>query len=498
MGDPGEDLGRFGAEDGAGPQRSPGGRSPSTLLEAFAPLIVLLVCLVAGAYLVGLSGSLLVASLLVAATVAGLVAARQGVGWTELQRNTGEKLLAVLPAILILLSIGMLIGTWMLSGTIPYMVHWGVRLIEPEYLLLTAFLATCTMSLFTGTSWGSVGTIGVALMGVAAALDAPLAATAGAVVSGAYFGDKLSPLSDTTNVSALAAATPLYVHIRHMLWTSIPSTLVAASLYLVVSQPLGVPGDVLPAGARLLLADLGRVFELTPLVLLPVAVIVAGVVSGMAPALAITASAVVAMLLGFLLQPFAFESAIYAAVRGFTVSLIPPAVGNLGFTDDFRLLVERGGLYSMARTLVVIIAAFLLAGAMSASGALDMIVSRMLSSVRSTFGLIASTMATGLTMIALTSHAGVTALVTGSLYQDAYRERKLAPQNLSRSIEDSVTITEPLMPWTVSGVFMAATLGVPTLLYAPWAVFCYAGPLFSLLIAATYRHTGRGIARTDG
>jgi Na+:H+ antiporter, NhaC family len=485
-----------GVGHGGSPGRSGPGRAPSSLLEAFAPLILLLICLVGGAYYVGLSGSLLVVSLLVAAAAAGVIAARQGVGWTELQRNTGEKLLAVLPAILILLSIGMLIGTWMLSGTIPYMVHWGVRLIEPEFLLLTAFLATCTMSLFTGTSWGSVGTIGVALMGVAAALDAPLAATAGAVVSGAYFGDKLSPLSDTTNVAALAAGTPLYVHIRHMLWTSVPSTLVAALVYLVVAQPLGVPGDVLPAGARLLLADLGRVFILTPLALLPVAVIVAGVVAGMAPALAITASSVVAMVLGFLLQPFAFDSAIYSAVRGFTISLIPPTLGTAGFTDDFRLLVERGGLYSMARTLVVIIAAFLLAGAMSASGALDMIVSRMLSSVRSTFGLIASTMATGLTMIALTSHAGVTALVTGSLYQDAYRERKLAPENLSRSIEDSVTITEPLMPWTVSGVFMAATLGVPTLLYAPWAVFCFSGPLFSLLIAATYRHTGRGITQT--
>jgi Na+:H+ antiporter, NhaC family len=489
--------GEGGSREGANPGGSKPGRSPSTLLEAVAPLIVLLVCLVGGAIFIGLSSAVLVGSLIVAATAAGLIAARHGVGWNEIQRNTGEKLLAVLPAILILLAIGMLIGTWMLSGTIPYMVHWGVRLIEPEFLLLTAFLATCTMSLFTGTSWGSVGTIGVALMGVAAALDAPLAATAGAVVSGAYFGDKLSPLSDTTNVAAMAAATPLYVHIRHMLWTALPSTAVAALLYLFVSQPLGVPGDALPAGARLLLADVGRVFVLTPFTLLPVAVIVAGITVGIAPALAITASSVVAMLLGFLVQPFAVDSTIYAAVRGFTISLIPPGAGTIGFTDDFRLLVERGGLYSMAGTLVVIIAAFLLAGAMSASGALDMIVARMLRSVRSTLGLIASTMATGLTMIALTSHAGVTALVTGSLYQDAYRERKLAPENLSRSIEDSVTITEPLMPWTVSGVFMAATLGVPTHLYAPWAVFCFTGPLFSLLIAATYRYTGRGITRID-
>ena len=147
----------------------------------------------------------------------------------------------------------------------------------------------------------------------------------------------------------------------------------------------------------------------------------------------------------------------------------------------------------MANTLVVVIAAFLLAGAMDASGSLDLLVNRMLGAVRSVFGLIAATMASGATMIALTSHGGVTALVIGGLFQGAYAERGLAPENLSRSLEDSVTITEPLMPWTVSAVFMAATLGVPTLSYAPWAVFCYGGPVFSLLIAALFRRTRFGI-----
>jgi NhaC family Na+:H+ antiporter len=163
----------------------------------------------------------------------------------------------------------------------------------------------------------------------------------------------------------------------------------------------------------------------------------------------------------------------------------------------FSTLVDRGGLYSMSNTLVVVIAAFLLAGAMDASGSLDLLIRRLLSAVRSIFGLIASTMAAGGTMIALTSHGGVTALVIGEMFQGAYAERGLAPQNLSRSLEDSVTITEPLMPWTVSAVFMATTLGVPTLSYAPWAVFCYGGPFFSLLLAATFRRTGFGLRLTE-
>jgi NhaC family Na+:H+ antiporter len=173
-------------------------------------------------------------------------------------------------------------------------------------------------------------------------------------------------------------------------------------------------------------------------------------------------------------------------------------VGSVGadvstLSEAFTTLVERGGLYGMANTLIVVIAAFLLAGAMDASGALNLLIDRMLKSVRSVFGLISSTMAAGGTMIALTSHGGVTALVIGGLFQKAYRERGLAPENLSRSLEDSVTITEPLMPWTVSAVFMATTLGVPTIQYAPWAIFCYGGPVFSLLLAGLYRRTGFGL-----
>jgi NhaC family Na+:H+ antiporter len=151
----------------------------------------------------------------------------------------------------------------------------------------------------------------------------------------------------------------------------------------------------------------------------------------------------------------------------------------------------------MSSTLVLVFAAFVLAAAMDVSGALGALITRMLQAVRSTFGLIAATMASGLTLIGLTSHGGVTMLIVGGLFQNAYRDRGLAPENLSRSLEDSVTITEPLMPWTVSAVFMATTLGVPTIEYAPWAAFCYLGPVFSLLIAATYDRTGYGIRQTD-
>ncbi len=487
--------GRPRARETGGPSGDPGARGLS-LPEALLPLAVMLVLLVAGAAVGRLGAEYLVVVLLVAAASAGAVAARHGHSWEEIQRSTGEKLAGVLPAILILLAIGMLIATWVLSGTIPFLVYWGIRLIDPRLLVLTAFLATAVMSTCTGTSWGSAGTIGVALVGTAAALHAPVAATAGAVVSGAYLGDKMSPLSDSTNISAIGAGADLYEHIRHMMYTAVPSTLVCLAVYGAAAWLLPVPTGVGSAAAARLLGDLRRVFSLSPLVLLPPAIVVWSILRKTPPALAMCLSALAAATLGVLLQGFTVSDALLAAVSGFKTTMVgstgadPSALG-----PAFHTLVERGGLYSMATTLILIIAAFLLAGGMDVSGALDLLIGRMLARVRSVFGLIASTMASGATMIAMTSHGGVTALVVGELFQKAYDERGLARVNLSRSLEDSVTITEPLMPWTVSAVFMATTLGVSTVRYAPWACFCYGGPIFSLTIAAAWKRTGFGIRR---
>ncbi|HEX6937972.1 MAG TPA: Na+/H+ antiporter NhaC [Longimicrobiales bacterium] len=465
-----------------------------SLFEALLPIAAMVLFFILGTVLLGGGQELLVAVLLGAATVAGIVAVRRGHSWDDIQRATGEKLAGVLPAVLILLSIGVLISMWVLSGTIPYLVYWGVRLVSPGMLVLTAFLVTALMSTFTGTSWGSAGTIGVALMGTAAALDAPLAATAGAVVSGAYFGDKLSPLSDSTNIASIGAGAPLYSHIRHLMHTSVPSALAALATYAVAARLAPVPTGELADGARALLADLDAVFRLHWIVLLPPAVVVFCIARRVPPTLAILLSSLVAAAIGIFVQPFAVGDAITAAVAGFRMSIVAAAgVDPATLGADFTNLVERGGLYSMANTLIVILSAFLLTGAMEVSGALDTLIGRMLAAVRSVFGLIAATMAAGATMIGLTSHGGVTSLVIGGLFQRAYADRGLAPENLSRSIEDSVTITEPLMPWTVSAVYMAQTLGVPTVDYAPWAVFCYGGPFFSLLIARLYRRTGYGL-----
>ena len=470
-------------------------RKPISLFEAALPLLSMLLCLVLGGFFIPMGTELLVLVMLIAATVAGVIAARHGHDWDAIQRTTGEKIATVLPVILILLSIGMLIGTWMFSGTIPMLVYYGVQLIDPQFMIITAFLVTGMMSM-TGSSWAAAGTIGVALMGVAAAIHSPLPATAGAVVSGAYFGDKLSPLSDQTNICAIGANANLYDQIRNMVYTAGPSFVVALLVYYVagiMTEGGAVAGSDI---SHPILREIEQAYAVSWLVFIPVLIVILGTFNRKPAALVMVVSSVTAMLIGIGVHGFSAYNAILSAISGFNVEMIE-IVANTP-SNMLESLLNRGGVNSMSTTLIIIIAAFLLAAGMDVSGALDKLLQTMIGRAKSVFGLVAATLASGATMIALTSHGGVTALIVGGLFRDGYRDRGLAPENLSRSLEDSVTILEPLMPWTVSAIFMATTLGVPTVDYMPWAVFCMTGWMFSLLLAAFYERTGFGLKALQG
>lgn len=457
---------------------------------ALLPIVVLLALVGIASATVGADGNALLLAMLVAAFVAGLVAYRRGAGWEAIQAEAGLLVGEAFPVILILLSIGGLIGSWMFSGTIPLMVALGIDLINPGFMALTAFVATAAMSVVSGTSWGSAGTIGVALIGAAEAMGLPLAPVAGAVVSGAYFGDKLSPLSDMTNIAAIGAGAELYAHVRHMLWTSIPPALIALTVFATAgSWSSGGQGDM--EGALQLRDALASNFELGLLPALPLIIAIVGIAMRFPAALVIVASAVLALVIGVAVQGFEPNHAITSFVGGFDSSTILPQ--STALDERIANLLDRGGVASMAPTLVMIFAAFLLAAAMRVSGALDRLLEAMLAKVDGVFGLVAATMAAGATMVGLTSHGGVTSLVVGGLFRPAYSQHGLAPENLSRAIEDSVTVVEPLLPWTVSGLFMATTLGVATLDLAPWAVFCWLSPLASLALAALYSRTGSGL-----
>lgn len=441
---------------------------------ALIPVAVTVVILVGGIGILEFPAELM---LIFAAITFTIFSACHGVGLDQVLADMGEKIKRALPGILILLSIGMLIGTWMIAGTVPLMVDYGLEIIDPSYLYVLSFVVTAIVATFTGTSWGAAGTVGVALMGVASTMDVSLAITAGAVVSGAYFGDKLSPLSDTTNVSALAAGANIYEHIRHMLYTSVPSSILATVVFLIAGISIdagSVDLDVIDGTVD----ELQGLFTLNPVLLLPPAVVLVGSIMRKPPLIVLFVSSMTAAVLAVLVQGFSISDTLNAAVSGFTTDMLTSDV-----SDPLTELVNRGGLQSMYSSAFFVFCAFFFAAALENSGVLRVLLSKLIDTLRSTGSLVTATLLSGFTVINGTSNALVTYFLINDLYGDAFRKRNLHPTNLSRSMEDSVTLTEVLMPWTVSGAFIAGTLGVANFDFLPWAVFCWSGIVFSALLA---------------
>lgn len=417
--------------------------------------------------------------LVFAAVVFVIFAVIYGAKWDNIILEMGEKIKRALPAILILLSIGIIIGSWMISGTIPLMVYYGLQLINPAHLFVLAFIVTAITSTFTGTSWGSAGTIGVALISIAQTMDVSLAITAGAVVSGAYFGDKLSPLSDTTNMSAIAAGSDLYEHIRHMLYTAVPSSILALIVFWIAGTTIPTSSGQI-AEVESMTASLENLFSLNPLLLVPPLIVLIGSIMKKPPLIILFVSSLTALLLAWILQGAAFSNIFASVVSGFTTDMLPE---NVELSEDLSSLLNRGGLYSMYNATFFIFCAFFFASALEASNVLRVLLEGIIQKLRSTGSIVFTTLVSGFVVINGTSNALVTYFLIKDIYGDVFRKHRLHPVNLSRSMEDSVTITEVLMPWTVSGVFMATTLGVGNFEFLPWAVFNWGGFIFSALLA---------------
>lgn len=462
---------------------------PPTLLEASIPLIAVLVLLGGGyGYL-----HLRVEPLLIcAAIIAALVGSRVGLTWEQMQRAIVAKIANAMPALLILLSVGFLVGAWMFSGTVPLLVYYGLQLIEPRFLLATAFVITIVVSTATGTSWGSIGTVGVALMGIAGGLGVSLPATAGAIVSGAYFGDKISPFSDTTNLAPIAAGSELYEHIRHLLFTTVPPALIALALYTVVGfQHSGDAGEV--ASVQHIMSVLDRMYEFNIVLLVPVILVFYGAIARWPTIPTMIAGGFLAILLGTAMHGFELADGMQSLIGGFDISMV-----RADITDDTQALadvtrlLERGGMMAMAGPVVLVFCAFAFAGIVKAVGCLDVILARVLAAIKdSQAGVIVATMGSSITIALVTGDAYLAIIIPGDLFKAAYPERGLHPKNLSRTLEDSGTVLMPLIPWAVSGAYAAENLGVATVDYLPWAVFCYLGPIFALF----YAFTGIGIAQ---
>lgn len=454
---------------------------------ALLPVIAMLLLLVIGYGVLGLRIEVL---LLLSAAVACGLAIWQGWHWNDVINSIVEKFAKAMPVIMILICVGGLIGSWMFSGTIPYMVYWGLKLINANYVLLAAFFITSVVSVCTGTSWGSAGTVGVALMGVAAGLNVPLAAAAGAVVSGAYFGDKISPLSDSTNFAAIVADTDLYAHIQHLLYTTLPSFILAAVVYYFAGHSSLIGTVATPQRVNDIITALQSLYHFNVLLLLPPVLVIWGAV-GKKPVIPLMlAASILATVLGLAFQGLTLRQGMNAFIEGFSLDMF--SQDNTHIVADVPRLLNRGGMLSMMPTILLVFCAFSFAGALTLTKALDVVISRVLTIIRSAGQLIAATIGTTILVTMATSDGKLALLIPAELFQKAYRQMGLDTKNLSRTVEDAGTVIEPLIPWTSAGVYMATTLGVPTMDLLPWAIQCYTAVFFALL----YGFTGFGIART--
>ncbi|AJJ01826.1 Na+/H+ antiporter NhaC [Yersinia pseudotuberculosis] len=456
---------------------------------ALLPIVSMLTLLVVG---YGQFGLRIEPLLLLSAGITAALAYWQGYRWDDIIESIVAKLAKAMPVILILVCVGGLIGTWMVSGTIPYMVYWGLKLISPQYILISAFFITSVISVCTGTSWGSAGTVGVALMGVAAGLDVPLAAAAGAVVSGAYFGDKISPLSDSTNFAAIVADTDLYVHIKHLMYTTLPSFVLAAIVYLIAGHSSSIGSAATPEKVTEIIQALEGLYHFNVLLILPPVLVLWGAIIKWPVIPVMLAGCALAIVIAVVLQGFTLQQGLESLMDGFNLSMFADQGHTVsGIVSDVPRLLNRGGMFSMMSTILLVFCAFSFAGALTLTGALTVIINRLLKVVRTVGQLIAATVATTILVTGATSDGKLALLIPAELFKDAYGRMGLDNKNLSRTIEDAGTVIEPLIPWTAAGIYMATTLGVSTLDLLPWAVQCYAAVFFALL----YGFTGFGIAK---
>lgn len=462
-----------------------------TFLEAVIPIIAMLFILTIGKGVLGYSTEPL---LILVACVAAFIAFRVGVTWDEMLDEISNKIAKGMPAILILVTVGAMVGTWMAAGTIPLMIYYGVQIVNPKFLLVTAFLITAVVSVVTGTSWGSVATMGVALMGIASTLGVSLPATAGAVIAGSYFGDKMSPLSDTTNLAPIAAGSKLYEHIGHMFYTTVPATIISLIVYAIAGMNANVSAGVSSETVTTMLAQLDTMFNWNLLLLLPVVIVLAGSLLQKPTIPVMLLSTIVAGIEGIFFQGVTLKDTLTATVSGFNVSMIvregfDPAAA----TAEITKLLNRGGMNGIMSTTLLVFCAFCFAGIMSRAGCLDVVLEKILSVAKSTGALITATVGSCIVMALTTGNSYLSILIPGEMFRDAYKARGLAAKNLSRTLEDAGTVFVPLVPWSAAGAYMTATLGVETLAYLPWAVLCYTGFIFAII----WGFTGFGIAKLE-
>lgn len=409
-----------------------------------------------------------------------------GFKWNQIQNAFVQKFVKGLTPLLILFAIGIIIGTWIVSGTIPMLIFYGIKMINPTYIYFLSFFIPIIFSTLTGTSWGSVGTIGTVLIGIAAAIEADLGITAGAIIGGAYFGDKLSPLSDTTNMAAMAVEVDLYEHIHSMLFTTLPSALIAATIFLVlgfVYPPLSTELESLSVTSTL--TAIQSMFNFNILLLLPPIIVLYGSIKKKATLPTLLTSSMVACFLALIFQKFTISNVITSLHTGFDVSMASWAPS---IPANISQLFNRGGLFELNEVIFFTIIVFIFVGSIDLIEAMPKIVDKVFRFANTRpMVIISSLFATSFTN-AITSNQNATSFIIGDAFLKRYERFGIPKKVLSRSIEDYGTMIESIIPWSATALFMVGTLGVPYSDYWHWQLLS----LVNLIIAPMLAITGKG------
>ena len=424
-------------------------------------------------------------ALIITTLVASIIGVSLGFKWNHLEGGIVKSITSALPAILILLLIGALAGTWMISGIVPTMIYYGLEILNPKVFLVAACIVSAIVSMATGSSWSTIATVGLALIGVGDALGFSLPMVAGAIISGAYFGDKMSPLSDTTNLAPAMAGTDLFTHIRYMAYTTIPSIVITLIIFLILGFTIETKSDA--ANVQSILDTIQSKFYISPVLLLVPVVVIFLIVKKVSAVPALLIGTLLGAVAAIIFQPGIIESVsgvkgnyVYASYK----SSVDSMFGSVTMLEDgnsMQRLLSTRGMEGMMNTIWLIICAMAFGGVMEACGLLQKITSTVVSIAKSTGSLIATTASTCVFFNATAADQYLAIVVPGRMFADTYRDRGLAPENLSRTLEDSGTVTSVLFPWNTCGAAQSSILHVATGEYWMYCFFNLISPLMTIL-----------------
>ena len=434
-------------------------------------------------------------ALLFSGALAAIIGIYYGSSWKHIIEGISNSIKSIVPAIIMLLLIGSLAGTWLISGVIPTMIYYGLQILNPTIFLFATAIITAIVSLATGSSWSTIATVGIALLGIGTAIGLPVGLIGGAIISGAYFGDKMSPLSETTNMAAAISGVDLFDHIKYMMYTTVPSFIITLILFLGIGFYFTT--DISSEQIEKALGVISTKFVISPwLFLVPLAVI-AMIIKKVAAIPALFFGTLLGGVFAILFQPeivIEVSGASINSISSYYIGVINAMIGDVNFTtvnasinDIFNVveadrsdLLKSGGMYGMLNTLLLIFCAMTFSGSIESTGLLSRIAEPIVKYAQNTGSLIATTACTCIFFNITTSDQYMSIIVPGRMFADTYKEKGLAPENLSRTLEDSGTVTSVLIPWNSCGAAQSAVLGVATLAYLPFCFFNLISPLMTI------------------